>query len=118
MWMEGISSRNGTIYTVEEYCLHYGFCYSNEHQYYLQTIAWRCAGKLNHLVRCPSYDDPKEGEELLDLVIDQLCTARDLMKGDKKYHIPISTKIQLDNNDSQSIEVKKNGQGDDDGERK
>ena len=80
---------------------------------YLRTIAWRCAGKLNHLVNYPSFDDPKEGEELLDLVIDQLCTARALMKGDKKYHIPISEKIQLNHGNFQTIDIQKNGKGDD-----
>lgn len=63
---------------------------------YLRCIAWRCLGKLNHLVSSPSYDNLKEGEELLELVIDQLCTARDLMKGEKKFDVPLSTKVNLD----------------------
>ena len=48
---------------------------------YLRHIAVRCMWKLEHLVKNSSYDCPDQGEEILDLVIDQLAMTRRLIKG-------------------------------------
>jgi len=70
---------------------------------YLRHIAVRCMWKLEHLVKNPSYGCPHQGEEILDLVIDQLTMARRLIKGDEEHRVPLSEEIKLQQGNFQKL---------------
>jgi len=72
---------------------------------YLRNVAWRCMGKLNHLVTDPQYDNPKGGEDILDLVIDQLTSARSLMKGKGKFYGDEEEEDEEDEDDSNKCQT-------------
>jgi len=63
---------------------------------YLRHVSVRCMWKLEQLVKKPTYDDPEKGEEILNLVIDQLTLAKRLMQGEEKHAIPLSKDIHLE----------------------
>jgi len=71
---------------------------------YLRNMAWRVRGKLDYLISNPTYDNPKDGEKVLDLAIEQLIMARRLMKGEDKYDAPLSKEITLEQGGFQNIE--------------
>lgn len=61
---------------------------------FLRHVAWRCMGKLDYLVKNPNFDSPQDGEDLLDLVIEQLSMAKRLMKGEEKHDVPMPKTVQ------------------------
>jgi hypothetical protein len=61
---------------------------------FLRHVAWRCMGKLDYLVKNPNFDSPQVGEDLLDLVIEQLSMAKRLMKGEEKHDVPMPKTVQ------------------------
>ena len=61
----------------------------------MMEIVLQCMWKLDDLVKNPSYDCPKKGEAVLDLVIEQLTLVKSLMKGDTRLEIPVWNVMQF-----------------------